>query len=137
MPHVSLGGVAQLLEMDYPARAANILSLFLTDFKPEEILAMCKQAYGADRFDDPLIAPLLPVGDSFVLELFHGPTQAFKDMALQMLPHFMRASMKKTETEKETVILVATSAIRARPRWRASATYPEPAWSSSTRRASP
>ena len=71
--------------LDYPARAARTLSWLLDGFSEEELLPMARSAYA--RFDDPAVAPVKALsGRRFVLELFHGPTLAFKDMALQMLP---------------------------------------------------
>ena len=94
----------------YPELAAEILPLYLSDFSVEEIKNFVDQAYSSERFDDPAIAPLhhLKNGVS-VLELWHGPTAAFKDMALQLMPHLLTASVHKSGSDKETVILVATS----------------------------
>jgi len=94
----------------YPELAARILSLYLTDFTAEEIKNFVTQAYNSDRFDDPDVAPLRHLKDEVsVLELWHGPTAAFKDMALQLMPHLLLASVHKSGSSKESVILVATS----------------------------
>ena len=95
--------------LDYKERATAVLSRYLTDFTQEEVAACCAAAYG-DRFDVPAIAPLHDMGDGrHILELWHGPTCAFKDMALQILPHLMRVSVGKTNPDEQIVILVATS----------------------------
>jgi len=94
---------------DYRAIAKKVFGLYLTDFTAEEVANIVDSAYGA-RFDTPAIAPTVKLTEQeSVLELWHGPTLAFKDMALQALPHLMRASVKKTGEDKEIFILVATS----------------------------
>jgi len=94
----------------YSELAADILSLYLTDFSREEIANYVGQAYGGQRFDHPAVAPLHHLENGIsVLELWHGPTAAFKDMALQLMPHILTASVHKNGSEKETVMLVATS----------------------------
>ena len=101
---------AALEAENYPERAARILSLFLTDFTKEEIADCVSQAYAEWKFSGGNAAPLKNVADGVsFLELWHGPTCAFKDMALQLLPHLLTRSLKKTGTEKEALILVATS----------------------------
>jgi threonine synthase len=111
IPMVSPEWISEMRGLSYQQRAARVLSLFFTEFSHEEMEDMCQKAYGDDRFDDSRVAPLHRPENSkaHYLELFHGPTQAFKDMALQMLPHLMSASMKLLGAENETVILVATS----------------------------
>ena len=97
-----------LSQKDYPARAALILSQLLDGFTEKELLAMTKGAYA--RFSVPEVAPVRPLSDSrAVLELFHGPTMAFKDMALQMLPRLLTASARKQGETREIAILTATS----------------------------
>jgi len=94
----------------YQARAYEILSLYLEDFSSEEIKKCVDGAYNSRSFDDERIAPLVPIGAGvYIQELWHGPTCAFKDMALQLLPHLMTASAKKTGEKDEIIILVATS----------------------------
>ncbi|MBQ3108125.1 MAG: threonine synthase [Clostridia bacterium] len=94
---------------DYRAIAKKVFGLYLTDFTAEEVANIVDSAYGA-RFDTPAVAPTVKLNEQeSVLELWHGPTLAFKDMALQALPHLMRASVKKTGEDKEIFILVATS----------------------------
>ena len=86
------------------------MSAFLDDFSTAELAAFASKAYGSEKFDTPEVAPLRTVDDNtYCLELWHGPTCAFKDMALQMLPHLLSASLVKTEEEKTVCILVATS----------------------------
>ena len=109
-PSVSLQQIAELSQMPYSRRAQEILKLYLEDFSSSEISQAVSAAYGEDRFDDPAIAPLKPLDEStWVLELFHGPTLAFKDMALQLLPHLTVASARKNGEKREVSILVATS----------------------------
>ncbi len=110
IPKVTKKELTEYAELDYQKLADKILAKYLTDFKASEISACTKGAYGSDKFDTDEIAPVVKIGDSeFILELWHGPTCAFKDMALQILPHFMTTSMKKTGEDKTIVILVATS----------------------------
>ena len=109
-PQVPLSLIARLSQMPYPLRALEILKLYLEDFSPKEISGAVSAAYGADRFDDPAVAPLKQIdGRTWVLELFHGPTLAFKDMALQLLPHLTTLSARKNGEKREVSILVATS----------------------------
>ncbi len=98
----------KLTGMDYRELSLYILEKFLTDFSPGEIKYCIDMAYD-EKFDTPEIAPLKKVGDMFFLELYHGATCAFKDMALSVLPHLLKLAAKKTGIEKEIVILTATS----------------------------
>lgn len=109
IPQVDLETVKALCAMDYRARAANIMKRYLDEFSTEELEGLVASAY-ADNYDDPAVAPtrFLDDGTAF-LELWHGPTCAFKDMALQMLPHLLTASLKKTGEQRGVCILVATS----------------------------
>lgn len=108
LPRVSANFVAQLAELNYAERARRVLSLFLTDYTEEEIVGCIDRAYRG-KFDDDRIAPVKMVGDKSVLELWHGPTSAFKDMALQLLPQLLSTALKKTGEKKDVLILVATS----------------------------
>ena len=109
-PSVSLEKMISLGNMTYPQRALAILKLFLEDYSLREIESAVNAAYGQDRFDHPQIAPIKRVDEqTWVLELFHGPTHAFKDMALQLLPHLIRLAAEKNGEQKEVSILVATS----------------------------
>lgn len=109
LPQISEQTLSDLCAMRYQARAVAIMRLFLPEFSEEELRAFAAAAYGAN-FDDAAIAPVyaLDGGTSF-LELWHGPTCAFKDMALQMLPHLLTASLKKCGEPRKVCILVATS----------------------------
>ena len=99
--------------MAYQGRAQRILSDFLTDFTQPEIEESVREAYSPNKFGGEHPAPLAlqQNGDKnmYVLELWHGPTCAFKDMALQILPHLLTKSMSKVSGGKKAVILVATS----------------------------
>ena len=109
LPTLTMADIAELVPLSYKERAYKVLSRFLTDFTAEEVEECCAAAYG-ERFDTPEIAPLHELGDGrYILELWHGPTCAFKDMALQILPHLMRVSVGKTNPDEQIVILVATS----------------------------
>jgi len=94
--------------LDYRGLGSKILSSYLSGFTQEEIERSVSKAY-AGKFDVPEIVPLVKAGNRYVLELFHGPTAAFKDAALSILPQLMSLAAKKTELEKDLVILVATS----------------------------
>ena len=80
----------------------------MTDFTQEELKDCIHRAYDS-KFDTKEIAPLVKVGDAYYLELFHGSTIAFKDMALSILPHLLVTSARKNHVENEIVILTATS----------------------------
>lgn len=110
LPQVSMDFIDGLRSLTYSGRAAAVMKLFLEDFPDNELDGFCREAYGAPAFDHPETAPLyvLEEGLSF-LELWHGPTSAFKDMALQMLPRLLTSSMAKTGEKKEVCILTATS----------------------------
>ena len=109
LPKLSLAQIEALSKTDYRGRAEELLSLFLDEFDRAEIKRIVSAAYG-DNFDDAAVAPLHIIdGKTAVLELWHGPTCAFKDMALQILPHLLTASLKKCGETKKVCILVATS----------------------------
>ena len=113
LPRYSYEDLNALKELDYVGRAQRILSDFLTDFTPEEIEESVRKAYAPEKFggDNPAPLTLLQNNDKnmYLMELWHGPTCAFKDMALQLLPHLLTKSLKKTYAGKTAVILVATS----------------------------
>jgi len=110
VPSVALEEIGALANMTYNERAVNILSRFLTDFTQEEIISCVNNAYTREKFETDEIAPVYKLNDkAYFLELWHGPTCAFKDMALQILPHLLLKSIQKTGETKEVVILVATS----------------------------
>ncbi|MBP5772910.1 MAG: threonine synthase [Eubacterium sp.] len=98
----------ELSKMSYQELAYEVLKLFYTDFTEEELKNCIEKAYD-EKFDTEEIAPLAQVKDPYHLELFHGPTIAFKDMALQILPHLLTTSAKKNGVENDIVILTATS----------------------------
>jgi len=110
VPKVTIDEIGGMQAMTYQERAYFILSKYLTDFTDEELKNCIKQAYTKEKFETSNIAPVYKASDSvYFLELWHGPTCAFKDMALQILPHLLTTSMKKTNESDEVVILVATS----------------------------
>ena len=102
---VSLG---ELSAMSYQEIAYEVMKLFLTDFTAEELRHCIACAYD-DKFDTEVIAPLVKAKGAYYLELFHGATIAFKDMALSILPHLMTTAAKKNGVKNEIVILTATS----------------------------
>lgn len=109
LPKLTLEDIERIGREDYRGRALEIMKLFLDEFSEEELKAMIQRAYG-DNFDTADTAPVHFVDDNTgVLELWHGPTCAFKDMALQMLPHLLTASLKKCGETRNVCILVATS----------------------------
>jgi len=108
-PRFTLEEIAALAPMCYQDRALAVLSRFLPDFTAEELRAAIAGAYGTG-FDTASVAPMTKVGSwAHALELWHGPTLAFKDMALQLLPYLLTMSGKKHGEEREVFILVATS----------------------------
>ncbi len=109
IPRVSPAFIGALAAQSYIDRAKSVLSLYLTDYTPEELAADIEGAYGSG-FASPAVAPVVNVRDNVnVLELWHGPTCAFKDMALQLLPYLLTGAAKRVSGGRETVILVATS----------------------------
>ena len=110
LPEFSLKKISSMVEMNYINRAKTVLKEFLTDFSEEELDYCVNGAYAAEKFSSEKIAPTVNVNkNENILELWHGPTCAFKDMALQLLPYLMTVSAKKTAEGKTIVILVATS----------------------------
>ncbi len=109
IPALENGEIEKLSKMSYPERAATVLSKFLTDYTYDELLADCKEAYSEARFHGGA-APVAALGNKMrILELWHGPTCAFKDMALQIMPRLFVRALKKTGEDKTALILVATS----------------------------
>lgn len=98
----------ELADMDYREVAYNVMKLMLTDFKEDELIYCINSAYD-DKFDTKEIAPLNKKAGAYFLELFHGSTIAFKDMALSILPYLLTTSAKKNDVKNEIVILTATS----------------------------
>lgn len=110
IPELSLDEIKAVGEMKYADRAAFVFSKFLTDFTDAEIHYCTDNAYNTKNFETESIAELAHLFDgTYMLELWHGPTCAFKDMALQILPYFLTTSAKKIDLDKKIVILVATS----------------------------
>ncbi len=97
-----------LKKASYPERAAYVMSKFLTDYTYEELLADCNESYSSARFPGGA-APLTNIGNLRLLELWHGPTCAFKDMALQVMPRLLSRALTKTGEKRTAFILVATS----------------------------
>ncbi len=107
-PKLTKADFDELIEMSYAERVAKVLSMYLDDYTYEELLGYTEKAYSRFYGEDP--CPLVNVDEGlYVLELWHGPTCAFKDMALTMLPHLLSAARKKTGESSKTLILVATS----------------------------
>ena len=98
----------ELKDLTYNEIAYEVMKLFLTDFTPSELKSCIEQAYD-DKFDTKEIAPLVYADGAYYLELFHGSTIAFKDMALSILPYLLTTAAKKNQIEDEIVILTATS----------------------------
>ena len=110
IPTLTAADFETLRNKDYIGRAAFILTLFLTDFSREDIAKAVNGAYGSGRFENDDPAPLINVHDHIhLLELWHGPTCAFKDIALQILPFFMTSGAKLLNDDNTRLILVATS----------------------------
>ena len=106
-PKITADDLSDMVELEYYERAAYVMSLYLDEFGYDELKEYAKAAY--DKFDgDP--APLVKVDEqTYLLELWHGPTLAFKDVALTMLPYLLTASKKKLGEKNDTLVLVATS----------------------------
>ncbi|MCC8182955.1 MAG: threonine synthase [Clostridiales bacterium] len=110
LPRLPGNALESLKEMSYQQRAVYVMGLYLTHFTTSELTAYTSRAYGPDKFDTKEVAPVRRVDENtYCLELWHGPTCAFKDMALQMLPHLLTASMRKNYDHRPVCILVATS----------------------------
>ena len=109
LPPLDEKALKELLPLSYGARAKRILKIYLPEYSPQELDRLVADSYGTN-FDTAAVAPLrFTDGLTGYLELWHGPTSAFKDMALQMLPHLLTASLRKCGEERGVCILVATS----------------------------
>ncbi|NLT14184.1 MAG: threonine synthase [Clostridiales bacterium] len=109
-PAISEEDIIRFTGMTYAELAVFVMKLYLDDYSEIEMTEYASQAYGKPGFDHPDVAPVRLIDDrTAILELWHGPTCAFKDMALQMLPHLLSAALDKTEEAKDVCILVATS----------------------------
>ena len=106
--NIPLVNIEKLKNLKYKDLAYEVMKEFLTDFSEEDLKKCIDQAYN-EKFDSPEIAPVVQVGGKFYLELYHGPTIAFKDMALSILPHLLKTAMKINDIKEEVVILTATS----------------------------
>lgn len=110
LPALSAEDLNALTGLNYPERAAQILSLFLSDYTLAELKECTTQAYNGHTFAVKHIAPVMPLGGGLhILELFHGPTAAFKDMALQLLPRLMAKALRAKGASHKVLILTATS----------------------------
>lgn len=110
MPRLAGNALESLKDMSYQQRAVYVLAGFLEGFSSSELAGYARAAYGGEKFSHPDVAPVRTLNENtHCLELWHGPTCAFKDMALQMLPHLLSASLKKNDEKKTVCILVATS----------------------------
>ncbi len=109
-PVFSAQEIEALAALSYPERAARVLGPLLDDFTAEEVMGAAMGAYGGTLFENGDPAPVRALnGNTFLLELFHGPTLAFKDMALTVLPRLLPLAARKNGVTDEIVILVATS----------------------------
>ena len=109
IPTLDENEIKTLTSLSYPERAAFVMGKFLTDFSYDELIADCKAAYSEESFEGGA-APVVNVKDNiYSLELWHGPTAAFKDMALQLMPRLLVRSLQKTGEKRTSLILVATS----------------------------
>ena len=110
IPQIDRAFLESLVNARYQERAARVMGLYLTDYTETELLTFAENAYGPEKFDCDAVAPVRTVDEAtHCLELWHGPTSAFKDMALQMLPQLLSAALGKTGEHKTVCILVATS----------------------------
>jgi len=110
IPKLPKSALEDLKDMSYQQRVVYIMKLFLDEFSVKELTDFANAAYGPEKFDTPAVAPVHRLNrETYCLELWHGPTCAFKDMALQMLPHLLTGSLTKLEEDKTVCILVATS----------------------------
>ena len=110
IPSIDAETIAALCSMNYQQRAVSIMKLFLADYTEEELKVFTSKAYSMPGFDTPAVAPVQSLDEkTHFLELWHGPTSAFKDMALQMLPYFLTSALTKTGEARKVCILVATS----------------------------
>lgn len=110
MPQIDMDWLQSLCDKSYNERAVEVLKLFLSDYSEEQIITCVNNAYTAEKFDAADMVELANIsGEEYLLELWRGPTCAFKDMALQLLPQLLTTAVKITGSNDEIVILVATS----------------------------
>ncbi len=102
------GKLKDMLDMDYPERATKVIHSYLDEYDEDKLLDACKKAYA--RFEEGDAAPVVKIDDNlYVLELFHGPTLAFKDIALTLLPYLLRTGADICGVKEQILIMVATS----------------------------
>ena len=107
-PTISMDDITKMTEMDYAERACFVLHKYLEEYDYQDLLTACKNSYS--KFEDNDGAPLVKIDDkTFIMELFHGPTLAFKDVALTLLPYLLRKGCDLSGIKEEVLILVATS----------------------------
>lgn len=110
LPYLTSELLQRYKQMSYSEIALDILKTFLSDYDIQDLEHAIQSAYNKEIFDDEKITPILKLDDNlFIHELWHGPTSAFKDLALQILPNLLTAAMKKSNDAKKTAVLVATS----------------------------
>ncbi len=110
IPKFSSNALKTMKDMSYQQRAVYVMNSFLENYSASELSSFASKAYGPAKFDTPAVAPVrMWVAITICLELWHGPTCSFKDMALQMLPHLLSSALVKTDEQKTVCILVATS----------------------------
>ena len=110
VPSLSGNALETLKNMTYQQRAVYLMGMYLDSYSASELSGFSAKAYSGEKFDDPAVAPVKRIDeDTYALELWHGPTCAFKDLALQMLPHLLTGALRKEGEKKTACILVATS----------------------------
>lgn len=110
IPVFSQQEINEMKDATYQEIAYRVLEKYLTDYTGQELQDAISAAYNRDKFTHDVIAPVIKLNDNtYILELWHGPTAAFKDMALQLMPHLLVKAINKVEIDREIVILVATS----------------------------
>lgn len=109
LPRLNLNELQGMQTLSYAKRAHQILSLLFEDFSDSEMETCVAWAYNSRTFNHPAVVPLVRVADRDILELWHGPTSAFKDLALQIMPQLLSHALVKTQESDDMLILVATS----------------------------
>jgi len=109
IPHLTLSEITAMEGLNYPKLAAEILKLYLDDYSETELQECADKAYGKNFFNEDIAPVTLLENLGGILELWHGPTAAFKDMALQIMPHLLSKALVKEGSGKQVLILVATS----------------------------
>lgn len=110
IPQISLERLEEIRGSSYLELAEIIVGLYLNDYSQKELSGLVTQAYQKANYGSEEVAPVYQLNENlYILELWHGPTAAFKDVALQLMPRLLAKAIQKTNTEKETIILVATS----------------------------